>query len=196
MALPKYTRKERKQAREHLPKSAYVVKIMNANTRKWKSGEEYIEIAYDIAEGDYAGFYKTQYDEARKSDENSVWPYDARFNLTIPNEKSESWKWDKYNEFFTQLEDSNNGFIFDGNLVSLRGKLFGGKFRIKQSKGKNGTVFSNTQLFWTCDVEEVRSGKAAQNLPNDYTINDEQPAKTIDGFVNLPEGTEDEVPWL
>lgn len=203
MALPRYTRRERKPAREHLPKGAYVVKIVEAKIREWPSKDQYIEIAYDIAEGDYAGFYNKQYQEAKQSGENAVWPYDARFNLNIPTDKSKDWEWNRYNEFFTQLEDSNEGFIFDGsNLAALRKKLIGGKFRIKQSKGKNGTVYNNTQLWWTCNVEEVRSGKAAENLPKDSLVSDSgtgstrTDSKDIDGFVNLPEGDDDEVPFV
>lgn len=200
MALPKYTRRERKPAKEHLPKDAYVVKIVNVKQQKWPSGDEYLEIAYDIAEGKYAGFYNHQYQDARTSNENAVWPYDARYNLNIPNEKSDEWVWNRYNEFFTFIEDSNNGYIFSDNLTTLRGKLFGGKFRTKQSKSKkDGKVYSNTELRWPCDVEEVRSGKAAESLPDDYIINGataSAPAGEMDGFVNLPTGTEEEVPFI
>ena len=201
MALPTYTRRERKPAREQLPKDAYVVKIIDAKLRTWPSGGEYIEIGFDIAEGPYAGFYSKQYQEAKKSGENAVWPYDARFNLNVPTDKSKDWEWNKYNEFFTQIEDDNNGFRFNNDLTSLRGKLFGGKFRIKQSKGRDGHIFDNTQLWWTCNIYEVREGKAAKSLPNDYLL-DDKPSRpsadpAIDGFMSIPmlEG-EEEVPFL
>ena len=198
MSLPKYTRRERKPARPQLPKDAYVVEIQNARLRNRDDGSEYIEIAFDISEGAYAGFYMTQFNDAKKNGEDAVWPYDARFNLNVPNDKSKNWEWNMYNEFFTQLEDSNNGYIFSGNPASLKGKIFGGKFRIKQTK-KNGHVYNNTQLWWTCDVEEVRSGKARENLPADKLVApDPSPAPaptTVDGFVNVASGSDVEIPW-
>jgi hypothetical protein len=197
MALPKYTRRERKPAREQLPKDAYVVKIQNARLQKWDDGAEYLEIAYDVSEGKYAGFYMKQLNEAKKNGEDAVWPYDARFNLNIPNDKSKDWEWNKYNEFFTQLEDSNDGYVFSGDPKDLKGKIFGGKMRIKQST-KNGHTYNNTQLLWTCTVEDVRSGNAAKNLPNDKLVNGggSAPSQTaLDGFVNVPTDSETEVPW-
>ena len=194
MALPKYTRRERKPARPQLPKDAYVVKIQNARIQKWNNGGEYLEIAYDIAEGEYTGFYMKQFNEAKKNGEDTVWPYDARFNLNIPNDKSENWEWNKYNEFFTQLEDSNSGFVFSGEPSELKGKIFGGKFRIKQTK-KGQHTYNNTQLLWTCDVEEVRSGKAKENLPDDKLAGSTS-ASALDGFVNAPaKGDDEEIPF-
>lgn len=192
MSLPKYTRRERKPARPQLPKDAYVVEIQNARLQKWPSGGEYIEIAYDISEGDYAGFYMKQFTEAKKSGENAVWPYDARYNLDVPNDKSEDWLWNKYNEFFTYLEDSNNGFIFSGEPSDLKGKIFGGKFRIKQSK-KGKYTYNNTQLWWTCNVEDVRSGRAKENLPDDKLVSSTPgPASSLDGFVSVPNNKVDD----
>lgn len=200
MTLPKFTRKPHKPIHKSLPKDAYVVKIMSAQVSKWPSGDEYIEIAFDIAEGDYAGFFMDDFKARKASGENAVWSYDARFKVNIPNEKSESYVWDKYNRFFTNVEDSNDGFVFETNLASLKGKLFGGQFRIRQSKDKNGNVWDHTELFWDCSADDVRSGYAAKRLPNDKLISDKPapapaPSSDIDGFLSIPDGIEEEIPF-
>ena len=194
MALPKFTRKERKTVWNQLPKDAYVVKIMNAKEDDvW--GKKCVSILFDIAEGDYAGFYQKQYNEAKKNGEDAVWPYDERLNVTIPDEKSEQWLWDRYNEFFTAVEDSNESYFFSEDLSKLKGKTFGGKFR---NQHKNG--YDHTKLHWTCSAADVRSGNAAKYMPKDVTDGSETPAKktdsTLDGFVNVPKTVdEDEIPF-
>lgn len=196
MSLPTFTRRERKARKEQLPKGAYVVKIMNAK-EDTVFNRQCISILFDIAEGEYAGFYQKQYTEAKKNGEDAVWPYDARLNVTIPSDTSEQWIWDRYNEFFTAVEDSNDNYTFSSDLTKLKGKIFGGKFR---NRHKNG--YDNTQLQWTCSANDVRSGEALKYMPRDWTDGSEAPAKRtskddpLDGFVNLPEKSDEiEIPF-
>ena len=194
MALPKYTRRTHKPARERLPKDAYVVVIKDARVQKWPSGSEYIEIAFDIAEGDYAGFYTKQFNDSKNGSENAIWPYDARFTVDIPNEKSEQWVWTRYDEFFTAIEDSNDGYVFASDLKNLKGKLVGGKFRNEHKKG-----YDNVKLKWTCSADSVRSGEAARYMPKDYDDGSGTARKKsdpLDGFVNVPKKSDaDEIPF-
>lgn len=197
MALPTFTRRERKARKEQLPKGAYVVKIMNAK-EDTVFNRQCISILFDIAEGEYAGFYQKQYEDAKKNGEDAVWPYDARLNVTIPNETSEQWVWDRYNEFFTAIEDSNDTYTFSSDLTKLKGKIFGGKFR---NRHKNG--YDNTQLQWTCSANDVRSGEALKYMPRDWTDGSEAPARRsdnsndpLDGFVNVSKKSDEiEIPF-
>jgi hypothetical protein len=112
--------------------------------------------------------------------------------------------WTNWNSFFADLEDSNSGFVFDGDLKKLKGKVIGGKFHIKQSKAKkpndNGEypVYSNTVMKYSCVAEDVRQGKAGK-LPNDVLLKDTpKPANNnagLDGFLSIPDGSEDELPF-
>jgi hypothetical protein len=200
MALPTYDKSKRKSTNfEQLPKDAYVVKIMGAKEDTWPSGGRCVRIAFDIAEGKYKDFYQAQFD--RNTNEDKQWPYDAVFSLNIPDDSSESYVWDNWNTFFADLEDSNNGYAFNGDLKKLKGKLIGGKFHIKQT-AKNGNVYDHTLMKWTCVADDVRQGKAGK-LPNDKLIGSAPtPAPTaqsnpdgLDGFVNLPDGSADELPF-
>ena len=194
MALPKYDKSKRRQTREQLPKDAYVVKILGAREEK-NSGGSYIAIAFDISEGEYKGFYQNQFD--RNTNEDKKWPFDGVFNLTVPDDSSPEYVWRNWNTFFADLEDSNSGFIFSGDIKALKGKIIGGKFHIKQSRGNNGTIYNNTKMKYSCVAEDVRKGKAGR-LPDDKLI-DSPPATTsaeeLDGFVNLSTGAEKELPF-
>ena len=195
MALPTYDKSKRRTSFEQLPKGAYVIKIMGAKEDTWPSGDKVLKIAFDISEGKYAGFYQTAFD--RNTNEDKQWPFDAVFNLNIPTDNSPQYVWDNWNTFFADLEDSNNGFVFSGDIKTLRNKLIGGKFHITQTEYK-GNVYDHTRMKWTCPAEDVRSGKFGK-LPNDKLIGAgktvARPVKNeegLDGFLTLPEDTDEE----
>lgn len=200
MSLPTYDKNKRKKSYQQLPKGAYVIKIKASKEEKNKNSDgTHLRIAFDIAEGEYAGFYQNQYDSG--SNEDKKWPADATYNLNIPTDSSESWVWDNWNTFFADLEDSNNGFVFAGDPKTLAGKIIGGKFHIRQSEWK-GTVYDHTQLKWTCVAADVRNGKAGK-LPNDRLINGTNATRSgsatqqtdENGFLEVPEGMDAELPF-
>ena len=199
MALPKYDKSKRQTNNfEQLPKDAYVIKIMGAKEDTWGDGSKNIRIAFDIAEGKYAHFYQNQFD--RNTNEDKQWPFDAVYTLNIPNDQSPEYVWRNWNTFFADLEDSNSGFVFDGDLKKLKGKLIGGKFHNKQTE-KNGNVYDHIVMKWTCVAEDVRNGKAGR-LPNDKliirtgrTASKTSSASEMDGFLSIPEGAEEELPF-
>lgn len=204
MALPTYDKTKRKQnSFIQLPKGAYVVTIKGAKEEAWPSGDRYLSIAFDIAEGEYKGLYQSQFDAITNADKK--WNYDAVFRLNIPSDSSEPYVWDNWNTFFADLEDSNNGFVFSGDLRTLRGKIIGGKFHNRQNQAPNGTIYDHIVMKWTCTADAVRNGKAGR-LPNDKLIDGGQasgrgsrtaPAANAgsNDFVSVPDGLEDELPF-
>ena len=199
MSLPTYNRNNRRKSFSQLPKGAYVVKIIGAEIAKWPSGDEYIKIGFDIAEGEYKDFYTKQYKAAPEPTDGKkkVWPYDAVFNLNVPNDNSQDYVKQNYDTFFADLEDSNDGFVFDGDLKKLKGKVIGGKFHNKQSEN-NGNVYDHIVMKWTCVADDVRSGNPGK-MPNDKLIGSGRASGNSSGdddFMNVGDGIEDEVPFL
>lgn len=197
MALPTYDKTKRKKTFETLPKDAYVVKIMNAKEVENKnSSGRHLAIAFDIAEGDYKGFYMQQF-EANTS-EDKKWPNDAIYRLTVPDDGSKQFVVDNWNTFFADLEDSNGEYVFTGDCTKLKNKLIGGKFHIEQTE-YNGNVYNHTRLRWTCVADDVRSGKAAKNMPNDKLLDARRQSAAAstdaDGFMNVGSGSEEEIPF-
>ena len=195
MALPTYDKSKRRKNFEHLPKGAYVVKILGAKEETGSYGQQ-VAIYFDIAEGEYRDFYNKQYES--NTSEDKVWPYDAVFYLTVPTDGCADWIWTKWNTFFGDLEDSNNGFVFDGDVKKLKGKLIGGKFHIEQSE-YDGKVYNHTRLKWTCVADDVRNDKFG-SLPDDKLVKPSkakksEPAPDSDGFMNIPEDTDEEIPF-
>lgn len=192
MSLPTYDKTKRRKSFQMLPKGAYVITIKSAKEETWPSGDAVVRIAFDIAEGEYKDFYQKQYDS--NTNEDKKWPGDAVFNLNVPTDSSQQYVWDNWNTFFADLEDSNNGFVFGGDVKTLKGKLIGGKFHNHQSE-YNGNVYDHIQMKWTCPADDVRNGKAGK-MPKDKLVANSQPAaKTPDGFMDIPDGAEDELPF-
>lgn len=185
--------------RPTLPAGGYVAKIKKAVVRTYKNGEiEKLEIAFDIAEGEYKDFYNKQFQQ--NTSEDKKWPNDAVYRLGVPDNNSQSYVWNNWNTFFADLEDSNNGFVFAGDCRTLKGKLIGGKFAIEQDEYK-GNVYDHTRLRWTCVADDIRSGNAGK-MPSDKLITQNQPRNTApaptdeNGFMSIPDGIEDEVPFI
>jgi len=191
MALPNYDKSKRKKSFEALPKGAYVIQIKDVKEEQNKSGNgTHLTICFDIAEGDYKGYFQTQMENSTSEDKK--WPYDARHYITVPADGCQTFVWDNWNTFFADLEDSNNGFVFGGDIKTLKGKLIGGKFYIEQTE-YNGNIYDHTRLKWTCVADDVRNGKAGK-LPNDKLIKS-APKSDANGFMSIPDGIAEEVPW-
>lgn len=194
MALPKYDKAKRRKQFELLPKGAYVVIIKNAKEEANKKGTgSHLTIAFDIAEGEYKSFYENQFNN--DTNEDKKWPRDAIHYVSVPDDNSQIYVWDNWNTFFADLEDSNNGFVFSGDVKTLKGKLIGGKFHNEQSE-YNGNIYDHTRLRWTCPTEDVRSGKPGK-MPKDSLITHaavpQSPPPSND-FMAVPEG-DDEIPF-
>lgn len=196
MSLPTYDKKQRRQSFEQLPKGAYVLKILGAKEDTWGDGGQCIRIAFDIAEGEHKDYFDRLYKSRKSSNEDTQWPIDGTFTLNVPNDNSEAFVWTNWNTFFADLEDSNDGFVFSGDLSKLKNKLIGGKFHIVQHEYK-GNVYSNTRMKWTCIAEDVRQGKAGQ-MPKDKLVSGSRSsadASDPNGFMNIPDGAEEDFPF-
>ena len=186
-----YERKEQ-NSYEPLPKGAYVIKLLNVKEEPNKSGEgTHLKISFDIAEGDYAGFYKKSFESDSREDKK--WPLDATLYITCPDDNSKQFVLDNFNTFMTAVEDSNEGYHWGWDESTLKDKLVGAKFYIEQSQ-YNGKIYNHTKAKWFVAAQKVRDGKAG-NLPNDKLIDGGSSTGSTD-FVNIPPSvTEEEIPW-
>ena len=96
-----------------------------------------------------------------------------------------------WNSFFSDLEDSNGGFVFKGEILSLAGKRIGGKFRIEQTEYK-GVIYDHTRLAWTCVADDVRIGNTGK-MPKDKLIERitsgyEADKRNVNPFTGRPDG--------
>ena len=182
-----YERKEQIEW-EALPKGAYVIKILNVKEEANKTGGgTHLSITFDIAEGEYAGFYKRAFENSKKEDKK--WPNDAILYLNCPEDNSEQWIVDNFNKFITAVEDSNEGYHWGWDESTLKNKLVGAKFYIEQSK-YNDKIYDHTKAKWFVAAQKVRDGKAGR-LPDDKLLSTTSATSSGD-FVNIPDNIKDE----
>lgn len=109
----------------------------------------------------------------------------------------------------TSIERSNNiSFRWDQekNEDSLRGKKFGGIFWRRQYEAANGNRPFATELYQIRSVEGLKDAEVPEDklLPEGSTPTASAPAATDpahplgsdDGFVNIPDGIDEELPFM
>lgn len=192
MNFPSYNKNNRKTytSFQKLPKGNYVCKIMGAEEVKSKSGRDGLKISFDIAEGEYKDFYTEQYRNDTRDPKK--WAADAVYWLSVPYQNCEAYVQDGWDTFWANVEDSNNGFVFAGDLNSIKGKTFGGFFRIEQTE-YNGQIYDHTRLYKTCIAQDIRDGKATY-VPKDKLLSS-SPAASSDDFLGVPEDAPVDLPF-
>lgn len=138
-----------------LPAGGYVCRIMEAEEKEYGWGSV-LNILFDIAEGQYKGFYSEQYEKQTK---DKKWK--GVYRLNVPkddgSEKDERLK-KAFKTFIHHIESSNQGYKWDWNEAALKGKLFGGVFGEKEYEVDGNTGFYTT-IRYTGEV------KGIENMP-------------------------------
>lgn len=185
---------------QQLPKGKYVCVIKQVATKETTNGNQQFVILYDIAEGEHKDFYKKLF-EADKAQNPTSAKWRGVFKQNMDG-KGLSW----FKGVITSIERSNT-FTFpwdkENNEKTLVGKKFGGIFRRRQYEADNGFRPIVTELF------RIRSlaGLEEAEVPEDDLLpvgpvgrlNPQQAAAPMDsdGFMNIPEGVEDEgIPFM
>lgn len=198
MAIRKFGDYDKTQAYgdyQPLPKGGYVVKIMGAQVCENSHGQ-YIKIGCDIAEGEYKGFYANEYKSQQSEDKK----WHCNYLLNVPNDdgsEKDGWTKRRFKTFTEALEESNPGYHFDWDEQKFKGKIVGGLFNQREYQKNNGGTAWATNLAQICTVEKIRSGKFT--LPEDKPLAGTPIPSAAsapgDGFMNIPDGVKDELPF-
>lgn len=162
-----------------LPLGAYVVKIMGATVKSLSSrdGREFamLEISFDIAEGEYAGYYAKDY-RAQTGDKR----WKGALKLFLPREDGsdqDEWTKSRLKAAFEAIERSNDGYRWDWNEERLKGKLVGCVYRNEQWDWNGQTGFT-ARPFKFLDVSRIREGDFA--LPKDKLLKKSTTSNSLD----------------
>lgn len=197
MAIRRFSDYEKTQSYkdfQQLPKGGYVLKIMGATVEENSNGQ-YTKISCDVAEGEFAGFYANEYRNQQSEDKK----WHCHYLLNTPKDdgsEKDGWTKRRFKTVIEALEESNPGYHFDWDEKKFKGKLVGGIFNEREYIGSNGDVRRATNLAQLCAVEKIRSGN--YKIPADKPLNGNSSApksSSSDGFMNIPDGMEDELPF-
>ena len=181
---------------EQLPRGGYICKITGAKIEDTDYGQR-VKIAFDIAEGDHAGYFQAKFD--RNTNEDKKWP--GVYSLNVPSDdgsERDSWTKRRFKTFTNALEDSNPGYHFDWDESKFKSKLIGLVFNYREYEfnGQTGMTPNVAKVASIGDIKENRfkipEDKFLKNSPTTSTSANQS---AIDGFINVPAGNEEEIPF-
>lgn len=182
---------------EKLPTGAYICKVLNVEYQVGENGNsDLIKVAFDIVEGEYKDFFKTQYENNTAEDKN--WKGNVR--IYVPKDdgsERDQWAKNRFAKWTNGFEASNKGYVWDWDEKKWKGLLIGIVF------GETGTKINGKDIVYTearfaCSVDEVRNDKAPKaKRINKNGYGEDAPANTSGGDANFVDvsATED-LPWL
>ena len=165
--------------------------IKKVEETKSKAGKDMIVVAFDMAPGDSQPNYisKLFADDIRP---DKKWPRVGRQYIVVTDSDGNTSR--SFKTFITCVENSNPGVqLWNGNtlnLLAFKGKKIGGVFGIVEEE-YNGEVKQRHKLRWFC--EDARADEA--NVPEAKLLNKPVKALTDNGFVNVPDGVAEEIPF-
>ena len=180
---------ERTTARETLPAGGYVAKIMDATVISYDWGDV-LKVDFDIAEGEYKGFFATDY----RNNTNNDKKWRGTYRINIPNESNQYFDSQRksFNNFIACLEETNNGFHWAWDETALKGKGIGVLFRNKEWE-YNGSTGWTTECCAVTTAKDIREGNF--KMPKDKPlkakaantgVNSETTFAPVDDDADLP----------
>lgn len=167
-----------------LPRGAYVCKIIGTKIIDTDYGQS-VKVALDIAEGEFAGFFKAKFDANTSEDKK----WGCSYLLGIPKDDGtceDGWTKRKFKTFTDALEDSNSGYHFDWDETKFNGKLIGVLFNYREYVGTDGNVYSTANAAQVATIANVREGNI--KLPQDKLLPDSaRPSQSLQNSAHESE---------
>lgn len=140
-----------------LPPGGHICKIKQATIDTTQTGKEVLIILFDIAEGEFANYYGEQFTKKTENNPDAKWQGVYR-QLTEGN----SLKF--FKGMIQAIENSNNGYKWNWDEKTLKGKLFGGVFGQEEYINNNNELKLSTKCRFIRSVEQIRKGVDAPEV--------------------------------
>lgn len=166
---------------KRLPAGGYIVKYTKVEDNPEKN---YLFMEFDIAEGEYRGYYEDLYDRI------DFWAgrcFRSYTEKALP----------MFKRMCSAVTKSNKGFIFDGNEhcdeSTLVGKKVGMILGEEEYIGNDGSTKTRLYVAREISVDDIKAGKF--KIPALKKLAEDTAKPNNDGFMNVPEGTDEEMPF-
>lgn len=178
-------------SREILPVGGYVCEIKSAKEEVYNSsnGEfRFLVLAIDVAEGEYAGFWKKDYDGNTADDKK----WRGTFRISVPKDdgtEQDGWTKRTFGNFIWAVQESNPGYVWNWDEKTLKGKKLGVLYRNKEWE-MNGNTGWTTEAGGAISVDDCRAGKFKmlkdKPLKNRPVLTQNNTPDTVDDEESLP----------
>lgn len=161
----------------------YICKIMDVEDvpmdSKEKGKGDYLRIEYDIADGDFKGYYKEQFDR-----------WGGNWNASFIRSYKET-AIGMLKHFTNCIESSNTGYEWDWNEKSLIGKVVGLVLGEEEYQNRAGEIKQKLVVSQVKTIEEIKNGDFKTPAPKKLA-RQETPQ---DSFVPLLDVVDDDLPF-
>ena len=142
--------------------------------------KEYLKVTYDIAQGEYAGYYRAL------RDEHPDWAWTGAYVKSYKQKALPMFK-----RFCSAVSKSNGGYVFDGGAINaneqtLIGKMIGIVLREEEYYGNDGEKRTRLVVYKECPVDKLNE----QKIPDVKRLDDGltgTPSAVGDGFMDVPD---------
>ena len=185
-----------KEGSEQLPTdNAYVCEIKGAKEVDYTTDSGYrvhrVDIALDVCEGEYEGFYQKKFDDSQ--DEDKKWKGVVKLNIPkFDGTEKDNWTVKSFNTQFVAIEDSNPGYTWNNVLDSLKGKKIGLVLRDKEWEF-NGNRGFYSEPYKLISVSNARAQKFRK--PNTKYLSSESTGDVASGFTPISNAVDEELPF-
>ena len=198
------------QQKEEIVPGGHHMVIKQVNETQSKTGKPMVVVLVDFAQNDkQAGLFMNEFKADERQDKK--WPNRGTQYIMTQDYQDPSKTSRNFKSFCTCFEKSNNcqiKWIEDPAAWAsqFKNKRIGGVFGIVHDV-YNGREFKKTELRWFTDDAKAESAQ----IPNEKLLTDfqmtqltqQQPAITdqpqqqtgADGFINIPDGIDEELPF-
>lgn len=167
-----------------LPAGGYICRYTNVTD---VSDKEYLRMDFDIAEGEFKGYYKDLEERAGFWGGKCFRSYKEK---ALP----------MFKRMCTAVTKSNKGYVFDGDKNSdettLIGKLVGIVLGEEEYEANNGETKTRLYVAYECSTDSIKKGEF--KVPALKTLDKPTAAPSVtgnEGFMQVPDSESDGVPW-
>lgn len=134
-----------------LTAGGHIVTILKAESAVSNKGIPMLNVYYDIKEGsEFDGFYMTQYNNRKKFNPDAA--YKGIYRQQMTDEQGNTNKF--FKGLITAIEDSNPGYKWDWNELTLKGKKLGMVFR-EEAYSYNGKTGYTVKPMYVCKASDA-----------------------------------------
>lgn len=168
--------------------------IMSVKEQKSSTGKDMVVVALDFGKNDVQpGYFKNQFDNDTRPEKK--WPYQGVQYIVTEDAEGKCSR--SFKGFITAFERSNN-------TTTNWGDKFANQFKNKKigvvygevEEEYNGEIKTRHRIRWFCEDAKVDGQNVPEKKYFTGTISKPAaPATNSDGFMNIPENTDEEIPF-
>lgn len=168
-----------------LPVGGYELTIVGAKVEQFTNCE-ILKIAFDIVNHEqFSGFYANRFKSAKAQNPDAKWG--GVFDVFIPKDDGselDGYTKQAFKRFITSVEKSNEGYVWNWDEKSLKGKAFGGIFGREEFITKEGDRKFAVKCRFPRSIDSIRSGN--YKIPEDKLLKGLNTATaTIDDYEEI-----------